>query len=273
MKERIEKCEDIAKRMRRDMVEMSKYCGGDAHWGGAMSCTDALAVLYGDIMNCTTEDLEYGARDRFILSKGHNAMALYTALVETGIESPDTLEQFQQDGSIYGELAIMNEAHGIECSGGSLGLGLPMGVGMALKAKREHWTGKIYVMTGDGEVDEGSVWEAAMAAAQFQLNNLVFIVDRNGMQSDGANCDIMSMDTLDEKLTAFGFDTVVVNGHDYEELIRAFERVGKTDKPNAVILDTVKGKGISFMENDNQWHHEILKKELLEQSKKEVGVE
>ena len=144
---------------------------------------------------------------------------------------------------------------------------------MALKAKREHWTGKIYVMTGDGEVDEGSVWEAAMAAAQFQLNNLVFIVDRNGMQSDGANCDIMSMDTLDEKLTAFGFDTVVVNGHDYEELIRAFERVGKTDKPNAVILDTVKGKGISFMENDNQWHHEILKKELLEQAKKEVGVE
>ena len=269
----VKRCQEIAANMRKDMIELADCCAGDAHWGGSLSCADILAVLYGEVMNCKERDLSYAQKDKFILSKGHSAMALYTALVETGIESRDIFTQFQQNGSLFAELAVMNEENGIECSGGSLGLGLPMGVGMALKAKRMGETFRTYVLTGDGELDEGSNWEAVMAAAQFGLDNLVLIVDRNGWQSDGANKDVMTMEHLKEQLNAFGWSATVVDGHDYEKLLKAFTMELEEGKPVAIIADTVKGKGISFMENDNRWHHEVLQKELLLQARKEVGVE
>lgn len=268
---RAEQCNELAKKMRKSIVDMAERCAGDAHWGGALSCTDILAVLYGDVMNCRNRQLSYEKKDKFILSKGHSAMALYAALTESGIVSEDIYTQFQQNDSLFAELAVMNEEYGIEHSGGSLGLGLPMAVGMALKARRCGYSHKIYVLTGDGELDEGSVWEAAMAASQFQLDNLILIVDRNGWQSDGANKDIMSMENLDERLNAFGWDACVVNGHNYAELLDAFDRKKPSGKPVALIADTIKGKGISFMENNNKWHHSILQNDLLRLAKQEVG--
>lgn len=268
---RIEKCSQLAKAMRRSIVDMAAYCAGDAHWGGALSCTDVLAVLYGDVMNCRNRELPYEEKDKFILSKGHSAMALYAALAESGIESRNIYTQFQQNGSLFAELAIMNEEYGIEHSGGSLGLGLPMAVGMALKARKCGYPYKVYVLTGDGELDEGSIWEAVMAAAQFQLDNLILIVDRNGWQSDGANKDVMSMENLEERLRAFGWDAYATDGHDYAELLNAFDRKKAAGKPAALIADTIKGKGISFMENDNKWHHSILQNDLLQMAKQEVG--
>ena len=260
----------MAARMRRDMIQAAEICGGNAHWGGSLSCADILAVLYGGILDEGSRKEAYADRDKFLLSKGHSALGLYTALVESGRENPSVLQEFQQNGSLWAELAIINESHGVEFSGGSLGLGLPMGTGMALAAKRKQMSYHTYVLAGDGEMNEGSVWEAVMLAGQLGLDNLTLIIDWNHYQSDGANEDIISMRSLEEQLRAFRWDAVTVDGHDYEMLWNAFRR--KTEgRPRAVIADTVKGKGISFMEGDNEWHHKILNKTFLEKAKEEMG--
>ncbi|MEG2522334.1 MAG: transketolase [Lachnospiraceae bacterium] len=271
MTKTIQKCENIAANIRKTIIQMAEYCDGDAHWGSALSCVDVLTVLYNNILNCKLKDTLPSQKDKFILSKGHAAMALYATLVEVQIQPREILKNFQQDGSPLGELAIMNGQYGIECSGGSLGLGLPMGVGLALAGKRKHMTYQTYVLVGDGEMNEGSNWEALMAASQFELDNLTLIIDKNGFQSDGANKSIMSMENIEMKLTAFGWNTTTVNGHSYKELLDVFKREKKINQPRAIVVETVKGKGISFMENDNTWHHEILQKDLLAQAKKEVG--
>lgn len=271
MRENLLECKNIAKNMRKDIIKMSDYCGGDAHWGGALSCVDILAVLYSKILNCKDMTLTKERKDKFLLSKGQSAMALYAALMESGIMNPKKIEEFQQNGSLLAELAIMNEDWGIECSGGSLGLGLSMGVGLALAAKRKGNPYKTYVMTGDGEMNEGSVWEAIMLAGQLKLDNLILIIDRNGYQSDGANAEIIDMKNLENQVESFGWETCCIDGHNYEEIYRCLS-CQREGKPYAVIADTIKGKGISFMESDNEWHHKILNCKFLDIARQETGV-
>lgn len=266
----INRLETLSKNIRKRIISLADYCGGDAHWGGALSCTDMLAVLYGEYLNTSNTALPYESRDKFILSKGQSAIALYSTLAECGLIPEDYLKEFQQDGSILAELAIMDDEHHIECSGGSLGLGLPMGVGMALAAQKKKYTYKTVVMVGDGECNEGSIWEAIMLAGQLKLNNLKLIIDLNGLQSDGATESIIDNSNMKDRITQFGWDVYEIDGHNLSECLETLRN--ESSRPQAIVMRTVKGKGISFMENDNVWHHYVLEKNWLEDARKEVGL-
>lgn len=265
----IKEIEQLSNRIRQQIISMADYCHGDAHWGGALSCTDMLSVLYGDYLKSDIS-IPYENRDKFLLSKGQSGVALYATLAECGIIETDYLTNFQQNGSLLGELAIMDNEHGIEISGGSLGLGLPMGVGLAISAQRKKYEYRTVVMTGDGECNEGSVWEAIMLAGQLMLSSLTLIIDMNGLQSDGNTDDIINNNMMADRLKAFGWNTYNIDGHNYQECLDAL--CEESNKPKAILMKTIKGKGISFMENDNSWHHKILEHENLYQARKEVGL-
>ena len=271
MDERVCRCEAMAANMRKDMVGLSEVLGKNvAHWGGALSCTELLAVLYGEVLN--VETTAFGERDKLLFSKGHASMALYTAMVESGMLERDELN------ATYGEndsrLPVVTEANpqmGIECSGGILGIGLSMGAGMALLAKKRDYSYHTYVIVGDGEMDEGSVWESIMFASQRKLDNLTLMIDLNGLQADGSTEQIMDWRSLGDRLRAFGWSAIEIDGHNCEEILSALEK--ETDGcPKAILAHTVKGKGISFMENHFEWHHKALIKEELEKAKAEVGL-
>lgn len=266
----IGRLEQMSENVRKRIISLADYCAGDAHWGGALSCVDMLVSLYGAYLNTVDKNLPYGERDKFILSKGQSAVALYSMLAECGLIDEDYLKEFQQNGSILAELAIMDKKHDIECSGGSLGLGLPMGVGLALAAKKRGYIYRTVVMAGDGECNEGSVWEAVMLAGQLKLNNLIFIVDKNNYQSDGNTKDIIDNSNMRGQLEQFGWDSCEINGHDIQDCLKALGI--NSDKPRAIVMNTVKGKGVSFMENNNTWHHYVLEKKWLEEARKEVGL-
>lgn len=268
---KIDELSILSQKIRRRIIQMADFCGGDAHWGGALSCADMLSALFGDYLNVKDKNLKYADKDKFILSKGQSAIALYSALAECGVIEEEYLSTFQQDGSILAELAIMDEEHGIECSGGSLGLGLSMGVGLALAAKKKGYTYNTVVLTGDGECNEGSIWEAVMLAGQLKLDNLTLIVDLNELQSDGKTSDIIDNHNMMKRLEVFGWNSCEINGHDLEECLTSL-RMDNAGKPKAIVMRTVKGKGISFMENDNDWHHKVLNKEWLDIARKEVGI-
>lgn len=268
---KIDELSMLSKKIRRRIIQMADFCGGDAHWGGALSCTDMLATLFGEYLNVKNKNLKYAEKDKFILSKGQSAIALYSALTECGVMEEEYLSAFQQDGSVLAELAIMDEAQGIECSGGSLGLGLPMGLGLALAAKKKGYTYNTVVLTGDGECNEGSIWEAVMLAGQLKLDNLTLIVDLNELQSDGKTVDIIDNHNMKNRLEAFGWKSCEIDGHDLEACLTSL-RTYNDEKPKAIVMRTVKGKGISFMENDNDWHHKILDKKWLDIARKEVGI-
>ena len=261
----------LADDIRKEIIRMADYCGGDAHWGGALSCVDMLATLYGKYLNITKDARDYGVKDKFILSKGQSAIALYATLSACGIWEKEYLENFQQDGSILAELAIMDEEHGIECSGGSLGLGLGLGVGMAIFGMRKKQKYKVVVMVGDGECNEGSVWEAIMLAGQHKLDNLQLLVDLNGLQSDGKTEEIISNQNLAERIASFNWKVSEIDGNNIEACYAALCEEHK-GRPHAIIMKTIKGKGISFMENNNEWHHKILSKNWLEEARREVGL-
>lgn len=267
----IKRCETLAATVRKDIIGLADVCGGDLHWGSALSCVEALCVLYDNVLHGDIRS-PFPERDKFILSKGHAAAALYAVMAETNRMPKARLMDFQKNGEPLMELTVMNKELGIECSGGSLGLGLSMGVGLALLAKRKTYSYQTYVMVGDGECNEGSIWEAAMSAVQFKLNNLMLVVDGNGLQSDGVNREIMSVENIAQRLVSFGWAAVEVPGHDIGEVAEAFHKTRPTDKPYAVVLKTIKGKGVSFMEGEYTWHHRILAKEELELAKKEVGL-
>lgn len=266
-------CAAIAADMRRDMVRSAGFTGGHAHWGGSLSCAEILAVLYGAVLNCRDRSVGSSHRDKFVVSKGHAGMALYAALKAVDIIDDQAFQTFYQNGTLLSAHPVVNEALGIECTSGSLGMGLSLSVGLALAARRRNLPYGVYTLLGDGETDEGSVWEAAMSAAQFGLDNLVVVVDANGLQADGATDDIMSWRDLDRRLAAFGFQVLAVDGHDCLALLDALTEPAEQGRPKAVIAHTVKGKGISFMENDVTWHHRVLSGELLAQARREVGLE
>lgn len=270
-KEIIQELEKFAFEMRKNALHMAYAAGNHAaHFGGAMSIIDILAVLYGKVMNLDKENPQWEERDRFILSKGHGSIGYYAALVEYGYIPKSEMDKFEQNDSYLMGHPIYTPEHGIEFTNGSLGIGLSLGIGTALAAKKKNQNYMAYVLLGDGEIDEGSVWEGVMAAPQFELDNLCMIIDCNGLQLGGKTEDIMSHNNLKTQLEAFGWNTVEVNGHDLETLYDTFKSVKKNKKPTAIVAHTIKGKGFSFSENNNVWHHAILTLPQYESAIKEL---
>ncbi len=270
-KDLIQSLEKSAKNMRITGLKMANKCGSNAHIGGALSLMEIMAVLYGAAMNTKDSSLPYAERDKFILSKGHGVLALYTALAEFGLMDEKTLDTFMADGSDLIAHPVMKPELGIEASSGSLGQGISMAVGMALAAKLKGYTYKTYVVCGNGESNEGSVWEACMAAVNYKLDNFTLVIDNNHMQSDGQSESIMNIsDRYAEMLKALGFQTLEVDGNDVEQVFAAIMTPHKAGVPKAVIGNTIKGKGISFMENNNEWHHNRLTAEQLTAALREL---
>jgi transketolase len=258
--------------VRKKIIEMAYQAGKiGSHVGGSLSVVEILVALYMEVMNINKDTLNCESRDRFILSKGHAAMCLYAVLELAGILSKDDIASFKRDGSLFHTHPCINPEKGIEFSSGSLGQGLSIAVGVALALKlKNNNASKVYVLLGDGECDEGSVWEAAMSAAHYKLDNIMAVVDVNGLQLDGFTKDVMSLGDMAEKFRSFGWETIAVNGHSIENLISALsaKRIGK---PLAILAETIKGKGITFMENEPAWHHNRLSNSQYQQALLEVN--
>src|ERR1035437_1906404 len=254
----IEYLREMSHKIRLRILELSYSAGKNgAHAGGGLSAVEILATLYGAVLKYDVNNPFDKNRDRFILSKGHAAIALFSTLEQVGFLTKQELDQFEVDGSPYYAHASRNLSKGIEFSGGSLSLGLSFAVGVALANKKDGLRNHIYVLVGDGECDEGLVWEALMSAAHYNLTNLTVIVDFNGLQSDGYSSGIMNKLSLPEKFRSFGFSVKEIDGHNLDLLLDSFKSKDLS-KPNAIIASTVKGKGVSFMENNIIWHHGCL---------------
>lgn len=252
---------DMALFMRRKILDVSFQCGLTAHLGGGLSMVDAMAVLYGHVLRFDPTNPRWPDRDRFILSKGHGVLGYYSALLAAGIISEEVFNTFQANGSDLIAHPVMNLDLGIESSNGSLGQGLSMATGIALAARKQKKSFSTYVLMGDGECNEGSVWEAAMLAAHLGLESLTAIIDYNRLQSDGEGRSILFIDNLAERFRAFGWQAIDVDGHDVRALTDAFSLPTETGKPKMIVAHTIKGKGVPFMENDNSWHHNRLTKD------------
>lgn len=262
-----------AKNMRKHILDMGKHAGGHAaHMGGALSIADVMAVLYFGVTNVREVGMEAPERDRIILSKGHSSLGLYSALVEAGIMDESLKDTFEDDYSDLLGHPVQNRKIGIEFTNGSLGMGLSIGIGVAMACKRKHIKNKVYVILGDGECNEGSVWEAFMSAKQFKLDNLVAIIDCNKFQLSGSTDEVMSLGDMAGKLRSFGWQTVSVDGHNVKELCTALDPQKTGESPLAVVMDSVKGKGFSFSENDNSWHHAVVTQKVYEQGLSELGM-
>ena len=269
--EKIKIIEDFALNIRKNILEMALAAGASSsHFGGALSITEIISVLFADQMKIKKDNPKHESRDRFILSKGHACLAYYAALSEVGYISKEELKTFEKDDSNLLGHPVINRDLGIDFSNGSLGMGLALGIGVALALKKRKKDINVYVVLGDGECNEGSVWEAAMAAPNFKLNNLYAIVDKNNFQQTGSNKDIMDNPNLKEKWSSFGWNTKEVDGHNINELLSFFEEGRTVDKPKALIANTIKGKGFSFSENNNDWHHSVLTKSLYEKGLQEL---
>ncbi len=228
--------------------------GGSSHVGSILSIADILAVLYGSILNYKSNSPRWKDRDRFILSKGHAGAGVYAALAESGFMSMDRLKTHYQDGSDLSGHVSHKGIPGVEFSTGSLGHGLPVATGMALAAKINNKSHKVYVLMSDGECDEGSNWEAALFAPHHKLDNLVVIIDRNKLQSIHSTEDTLGLEPFVDKWQAFGWNVVEVDGHNHEQLLSACESK-VVSKPLCIVANTTKGKGVSFMENQILWHY------------------
>ncbi len=244
-----------AKQLRKDIVDVTSWAGG-AHIGGGLSVIDILTILYFKYLNIDPKNPCWEDRDRLVLSKGHAAVAYVPALARRGFFNPDELKSFNKFKSPFGMHPDSCKVTGCDASTGSLGHGLPMAVGMALGARVLGKKLKVYCVVGDGECNEGSIWEGFMAAAQFKLTNLITILDRNGLMIDGPTEEVMGVEPLADKLKAFGMEVVKADGHNMDSLAEAIDKaLGATEKPIVVLADTVKGKGVDFMENQVPWHY------------------
>ncbi|HYD70489.1 transketolase [Azospirillum sp.] len=247
---------DARSRQLRRLVLDALAGGGRGHVGSSMSLIEILRVLYDDVLRYRADAPRWPARDRCILSKGHGCLALYALLADKGFFPADALKTFCRAGAFLGGHPEAGKVPGVEASTGALGHGLSIGVGMALAARMQRRDSRVFVIMGDGEINEGSVWEAAMCAGKHRLSNLVAIVDYNKIQSAGATAEIQELEPLADKWRAFGFAVAEVGGHDVAGLRDRFARLPlDTGKPTAVIAHTVKGKGIAFAEHDPNWHH------------------
>jgi len=252
--ELIEKLEGLASQV-RVWVMRSTNAAGSGHPGGSMSATDILVTLFFHRLRHSSDDPKWIDRDRFVLSKGHAAPALYSCLALSGYFPPEELMTLRKlDSRLQGH-PCMRKTPGVEMSTGSLGQGLSVGLGMALAAKLDKKEHRIFVMLGDGECDSGQVWEAAMAASHYKLENITAFVDRNGLQIDGSTSEIMNLEPLVDKFEAFGGNVLTIDGHDFSQIIGAIEEGDTTrGKPTMIIANTTKGKGVSFMENSLSFH-------------------
>ena len=262
------KTQELARKVRIHAVKMVNK-GGSSHIGSVLSVVDILAVLYGKVMQYRSNNPKWDGRDRFILSKGHAGAGVYAILAECGFFDIVELDKHYQDGSIFSGHVSHKGVPGVELSTGSLGHGLPVASGMALAAKIDKKTHKVFVVMSDGELDEGSNWEAFMFAAHHGLNNLTAVIDRNKLQSMKTTEETLSLEPLRDKLIAFGWNVIEVDGHNHNELFSAID--SDTKKPKVIIANTIKGKGVSFMENEISWHYRTPSGELFDQAMKDLG--
>ena len=250
----VKEMEAVAKKLRRHIIMMTGKAGS-GHPGGSLSSVEIVTSLYFNLLRHNPEDPHWPDRDRFILSKGHAAPLLYAVLAECGYFPVEELLTLRQLGSNLQGHCDCTVTPGVEMTAGSLGQGLSFAVGVALAGRLDSQAYKVYVLLGDGECDEGQVWEAAMAAAHHKLDNLIAIVDNNGLQIDGWNRDVMNLDPFNKKWQAFGWQVIEVDGHDLTQLLNAFNQAKSVKgQPTVIIAHTVKGKGVSFMENNPDFH-------------------
>lgn len=267
--ENVKRIQDMARRMRLQALDMALSTGdAGSHLGGGLSCIEIMAVLYGEVLRFDVKRPAWEDRDRFFPSKNHCVLAHFPALCEAGFIEESELLEFKKDG---GRLTgyPRNLEVGLEYSGGSLGMAISVGVGVALACREQKRDNRIYVLMGDGELNEGSIWEAFMSAAHYKLNNLTVIIDRNHLSYDGDTEEVMALGDLSAKMDAFGWHVVTCNGHNVESLLHAFTDL-HPEKPTIIIADTVKGKGVSFIENRREWHHNRLSQAQYEQAVEEV---
>lgn len=271
MQHSIQALQEIAQTIRRDIVEMV-YLAGSGHPGGSLSAADILTVLYFEKMNVNSQEPKMVNRDRFVLSKGHAAPVLYSTLARKGYFDVVEMKSLRQVGAMLQGHPDMKNIPGVEMSTGSLGQGFSTSVGMALANKLDKSPAKTYVLLGDGELNEGIVWEAAMSAAQFKLESLVAILDYNKLQIDGRNDDVMGVHPVDEKFRSFGWHVIECDGHDLEAIDQALIKAdGNHGKPTLIIANTLKGKGVSFMEDQVGWHGKAPSQEEFNKAMKELG--
>ena len=268
---KVEALRALSHRLRRTAVEMAHASGeSGAHLGGSLSCIEIYEVLYCAVMRLKPDEPNWPDRDRLVSGKEHAVLGQYPAMAAAGLFSEDLLMNYKKNNNPLAGHPLSPEL-GFDYSCCSLGMALPVAVGMALDTKRCGRDHRVFTVVGDGELDEGSVWEAIMSAAQFRLDNLIAVVDRNGLSSDGPTESIMALENLEDKFKAFGWDCVVVDGHDVEALLHAFEDHVPSGRPYAVIAKTTKGKGLSFAENVPLWHKSVLTDALYEQALRELG--
>lgn len=271
MSKNVEELKSIAKTIRKDIVSMlTESCSG--HPGGSLSAADILTTLYFGEMNVDPENPKDENRDRFVLSKGHAAPVLYSVLARKGYFPVEELNTLRKINTRLQGHPSMKCLPGIDMSTGSLGQGISSAVGMALAGKVDKKDYRVYTLLGDGELEEGQVWEAAMSAAHYKLDNLTAFVDFNGLQIDGDITKVMNPSPIDKKFEAFGWNVLVIDGHKIDEILDAIEKAKNfKGKPTVVVCNTVKGKGVSFMENQASWHGTAPSKEQCEQALAEIG--
>lgn len=265
------KLEEIARQIRADVIE-SLHCAGSGHPGGSLSAVEMLSVLYFYEMNIEPQNPEWQERDRFVLSKGHAAPTYYAALSERGYFGREELKTLRKFNSRLQGHPDRKKLPGVDMSTGSLGQGISAAVGMACYAKKRNKSFRVYCIIGDGEMQEGQIWEAMMAAAHFRLGNLTVLLDNNNLQIDGFVDQVMSIYPIEEKAKAFGWQVLQTDGHDVQSICQMLETARREqEKPTFIICKTTKGKGISYMENQASWHGAAISKEQYETAKAEIA--
>ena len=262
---------EITNVIRKDIVSM--ICKSKSgHPGGSLSAVEILTALYFDQMNIDPTNPKMEDRDRFVLSKGHAAPALYATLAQRGYFAKDELNNLRQLGSMLQGHPDMKKVPGVEMSTGSLGQGFSVACGMDMAAKLDNAPWNVYALLGDGEVQEGIIWEAAMSAAHYKLDNMIAFLDYNGLQIDGEVESVMNINPIEDKFKTFGWNVITIDGHDFDQIFAALDMAKDTvDKPTMIIAKTIKGKGVSFMENQASWHGSAPSEEQLEQALSELG--
>lgn len=273
MKKNLQELVAIAKEVRKDIVSMLTE-SQSGHPGGSLSAVEIVTALYFNEMNVSIENQKDVDRDRFVLSKGHAAPVLYSVLANKGFFNKEELLKLRKMGAMLQGHPNMNYIPGVDMSTGSLGQGISAAVGMAIAGKLDKKEYRVYTLLGDGELEEGQVWEAAMSAAHYKLDNLTAFVDHNGLQIDGKCSDVMSPEPVSNKFEAFNWHVISIDGHDFNAILKAIEEAKTVKgKPTMIVCETVKGKGVSFMENEASWHGTAPTKEQCKKALEEIGGE
>ncbi len=260
----------IRKNLLTNIITAAYHAGANsAHLGGALSMIDIINMIFSKYINLSPNNFKSIDRDYFVLSKGHACLAYYSILAEKGFFSKNELKKFEKNNSPLLGHPVLNKKYGIDFSTGSLGMGMSIAVGLAIGLKRKKLNKHVYVILGDGECNEGVVWESFMSASNFKLNNLTVIIDNNGFQQTGLNSEILNVAPLKDKMNSFGFQTIEIDGHNFDKIDLALKKKME-NKPKCILAKTIKGKYLSFSENDNKFHHATISKSLFEKATNEI---